>query len=70
MDVTIFYNPDRGTSCNPLALIRNAGVERHIIEYLKSTPSRTMLVELLARIGISTALRWREDVACRRLNAI
>lgn len=35
MDVIIYHNPDCGTSRNTLALIRNAGVEPHVIEYLK-----------------------------------
>lgn len=61
MDVIIYHNPDCGTSRNTLALIRNAGVEPHVIEYLKTPPSRVMLVQLIARMGIST----RELLAIR-----
>lgn len=52
MDVIIYHNPDCGTSRNTLAMIRNAGVEPHVIEYLKTLPSRTMLVQLIGRMGI------------------
>ena len=47
MDVIIYHNPDCGTSRNTLALIRNAGVEPHIIEYLKCPPTRLLLTQLL-----------------------
>ena len=53
MDVIIYHNPDCGTSRNTLGLIRNAGVEPHVIEYLKTPPSRTLLKQLIERIGIS-----------------
>ena len=53
MDVIIYHNPDCGTSRNTLAMIRNAGVEPHVIEYLKTPPSRDMLTRLIARMGIS-----------------
>ncbi len=52
MEVIIYHNPDCGTSRNTLSLIRNAGVEPHVIEYLKTPPSRTKLVQLIARMGI------------------
>ena len=52
MNVTIYHNPDCGTSRNTLALIRNSGEEPHVIEYLTTPPSREKLVELIARIGI------------------
>jgi arsenate reductase (glutaredoxin) len=52
MDVVIYHNPDCGTSRNTLAMIRNAGIEPHVIEYLKSPPSRAMLEDLIARMGI------------------
>ena len=52
MDVVIYHNPDCGTSRNVLAMIRNAGVEPHIVEYLKSPPSRAMLKALIASMGI------------------
>jgi len=51
-DVTIYHNPDCGTSRNVLALIRNAGVEPTIIEYLRTPPDRVTLVSLLARMGL------------------
>jgi hypothetical protein len=46
--VTIYHNPNCGTSRNTLALIRNAGIEPTIIEYLKTPPSRAELVSLIA----------------------
>ena len=46
--VTIYHNPACGTSRNVLALIRNAGVEPHVIEYLKTPPDRATLESLLA----------------------
>jgi arsenate reductase len=53
MDVIIYHNPDCGTSRNTLGLIRNAGVEPHVIEYLKTPPTRTLLEQLIKRMGIS-----------------
>ena len=50
--VTIYHNPACGTSRNTLALIRNAGIEPTIIEYLKTPPDRTTLRSLLARMGV------------------
>jgi arsenate reductase len=52
-DVIIYHNPDCGTSRNTLGLIRNAGVEPHVIEYLKCPPSRALLKSLVARMGAS-----------------
>ena len=52
-DIAIYHNPDCGTSRNTLALIRNAGVEPRIIEYLKTPPSREQLTELIAKAGLS-----------------
>jgi arsenate reductase len=60
MDVIIYHNPDCGTSRNTLGLIRNAGVEPHVVEYLKTPPSRTMLELLIARMGISVRALLRE----------
>ncbi len=62
MDVIIYHNPDCGTSRNTLAMIRNAGVEPHVIEYLKTPPSRTMLKQLIARMGITVRALLRERV--------
>lgn len=53
VDVVISHNPACGTSRNTLALIRNAGIEPVIIEYLKTPPSRGELVDLIARAGLS-----------------
>lgn len=52
MDVIIYHNPDCGTSRNTLGLIRNAGIEPHIIEYLKTPPTRLLLRQLIERMGI------------------
>ncbi|MCO5158317.1 MAG: arsenate reductase (glutaredoxin) [Aquamicrobium sp.] len=60
MDIIIYHNPDCGTSRNTLAMIRNAGVEPHVIEYLKTPPSRDMLTQLIARMGISVRELLRE----------
>lgn len=60
MDVIIYHNPDCGTSRNTLAMIRNAGVGPHVIEYLKTPPSRTMLEQLIARMGITVRALLRE----------
>ena len=51
MDVIIYHNPACGTSRNTLGLIRNSGVEPHVIDYLKTPPSRAMLESLIARMG-------------------
>jgi arsenate reductase len=53
MDVIIYHNPQCGTSRNTLGLIRNAGIEPHIIEYLKTPPTRLMLRQLIGRMGVS-----------------
>ena len=59
-DVVIYHNPDCGTSRNTLALIRNAGVEPHVVEYLKTPPARTLLRQLLARAGLTVRDALRE----------
>ena len=51
MDIIIYHNPACGTSRNTLALIRHVGIEPHVIEYLKSPPSRTMIAALALRTG-------------------
>lgn len=53
VDIVIYHNPDCGTSRNTLAMIRNAGIEPHVIEYLKTPPSRPLLQQLVARMGVS-----------------
>jgi len=50
--ITIYHNPDCGTSRNTLALIRNSGVEPVVVEYLKAPPGRARLVELIAAMGV------------------
>jgi arsenate reductase (glutaredoxin) len=60
MSVTIYHNPDCGTSRNTLAMIRQSGTEPQIIEYLKHPPSRQRLKELIAAMGISTRQLLRE----------
>lgn len=52
MTITIYHNPDCGTSRNTLAIIRQSGEEPEVIEYLKPPPSRQRLVELIAAMGI------------------
>ncbi len=47
MTATIYHNPDCGTSRNALALIRHAGIEPTVIEYLKTPPSREQLMRLI-----------------------
>jgi arsenate reductase len=51
-DVIIYHNPECGTSRNTLAMIRNCGVEPHVIEYLKNPPSRALLMQLVQRMGV------------------
>lgn len=60
MDVIIYHNPACGTSRNTLAMIRNAGIEPHVIEYLKTPPSRALLAELIARAGLAVRGALRE----------
>ncbi|WP_407155124.1 arsenate reductase (glutaredoxin) [Bradyrhizobium sp. STM 3557] len=60
MDVIIYHNPDCGTSRNTLAMIRHAGIEPDVIEYLKSPPARALLRQLVARMGISVRDLLRE----------
>jgi arsenate reductase (glutaredoxin) len=52
MSITIYHNPNCGTSRNVLALIRNSGVEPEVVEYLKTPPSRDKLIALVAQLGI------------------
>jgi arsenate reductase (glutaredoxin) len=53
MSVTIYHNPDCGTSRNTLAMIRNAGIEPTVIEYLKTPPTRETLLDLIRRSGLN-----------------
>jgi arsenate reductase (glutaredoxin) len=59
-DVIIYHNPACGTSRNTLALVRNAGIEPHVVEYLKTPPSRAMLESLIGRMGIGPRDLLRE----------
>lgn len=53
MTVTIYHNPDCGTSRNTLAMIHGAGIEPEVILYRETPPSRTRLVDLIAQAGLS-----------------
>lgn len=59
-DIVIYHNPDCGTSRNTLAMIRGAGIEPHVVEYLKTPPSRELLVQLIARAGLTARALLRE----------
>ena len=68
MSITIYHNPDCGTSRNTLAMIRQSGVEPTVIEYLKTPPTRTRLRELIAAMGISVrALLRQKGTPCAEL---
>jgi arsenate reductase len=60
VSVTIYHNPACGTSRNVLGLIRNAGLEPTVIEYLKTPPSRDELKDLIARMGIPVRALLRD----------
>jgi arsenate reductase len=60
MDVIVYHNPDCGTSRNTLGLIRNAGIEPHVIEYLKTPPTHSMLKSLIGRMGVPVRAVIRE----------
>lgn len=60
MDVIIYHNPACETSRNTLAMIRNAGLEPHIIEYLKCPPTRLLLTQLVHRAGMTVRQVLRE----------
>ena len=60
MSVTIYHNPDCGTSRNTLAMIRQSGAEPVIIEYLKHPPSRQRLIELIEAMAIPTRALLRK----------
>ena len=59
-DIVIYHNPNCGTSRNALAMIRNAGIEPHVVEYLKTPPSRALLEQMIARAGIAPRALLRE----------
>ena len=60
VDIVIYHNPECGTSRNTLGLIRNAGIEPHVVEYLKTPPARALLVELIERAGMTPRELLRE----------
>jgi len=53
MSVTIYHNPDCGTSRNTLAMIRQSGVEPDVVEYLKTPPDRATIRQLVADAGLT-----------------
>ena len=59
-DVVIYHNPTCGTSRNTLAMIRNAEIEPHIVEYLKTPPTRMLLIQLIERAGLTARQLLRE----------
>lgn len=60
MNATIYHNPACGTSRNTLAMIRNAGIEPTVIEYLQNPPSREELVKMIADAGLTVREAIRE----------
>lgn len=60
MDATIYHNPACGTSRNTLAMIRNAGIEPRVVEYLKTPPSRAELIGMIADAGLTVRQAIRE----------
>lgn len=61
-EITIYHNPNCGTSRNTLAMIRNSGVEPTIIYYLETPPSKDMLVQLIADMKITVRALLRKNV--------
>jgi arsenate reductase (glutaredoxin) len=64
-DVTIYHNPACGTSRNTLALLRNAGIEPRVVEYLKTPPDRATLLDILARTQLKPRELLREKEAAK-----
>lgn len=62
-NITIYHNPECGTSRNTLAMIRNSGEEPTVIPYLETPPSRDELKKLIADMGISVRALLRKNVA-------
>ena len=60
VDIIVYHNPACGTSRNTLGLIRHAGIEPHVVEYLETPPKRELLVQLIARAGITPRDLLRE----------
>ena len=59
-NVVIYHNSDCGTSRNTLAMIRNTGIEPHVIEYLKTPPNRALVKQLMSRAGLTVREALRE----------
>lgn len=60
MEVTIYHNPECGTSRNTLEMIRNAGIEPTVIEYVDTPPTRDQLVQMIADAGLTVREAIRE----------
>ena len=60
MDIVIYHNPACGTSRNTLALIRHVGIEPHVVDYLKTPPSRALVAQMVERMGGSARDILRE----------
>lgn len=60
MSITIYHNPACGTSRNTLAMIRNAGIEPQVIEYLSSPPTRAELQHMIRQAGLTVRQAIRE----------
>ena len=60
MSVTIYHNPDCGTSRNTLAMIRQSGVEPEVIDYLRTPPDRARIVALVAAAGLTLRQALRQ----------
>jgi arsenate reductase (glutaredoxin) len=60
MEITIYHNPNCGTSRNTLALIRNTGIEPTVIDYIANPPSREVLKALIAKAGLTVREAIRE----------
>ena len=59
-DIIVYHNPECGTSRNVVGLIRNAGIEPKVVEYLKTPPSREELVKMIADAGLTVREALRE----------
>jgi len=60
MSVTIYHNPSCGTSRNTLAMIRNAGIEPTVVEYLSTPPTRAVVADLIGKAGLTVREALRE----------
>jgi len=61
-NITIYHNPECGTSRNTLEMIRNSGNEPTIIYYLDTPPSHDALIKLIADMGIPVRALLRKNV--------